>query len=119
MFLFLVLTGLIAAIINKQILTNFDNNRPLNALIIGVLIFGIDARVDKETEVDAACGFKLARGRFFTPAERGQRVMVLGHAVSAELQSSFLILMVLCTDFTPSVSPAMDTALSIAAWLLA
>jgi hypothetical protein len=41
MFLFLVLTGLIAAIINKQILANFDNNRALNALIIGVLIFGI------------------------------------------------------------------------------
>ena len=41
MFLFLVLTGLIAAIINKQILSNFDNNRPLNSLIIGVLIFGI------------------------------------------------------------------------------
>jgi hypothetical protein len=41
MFLFLVLTGLIAAIIHKQILTNFDNNRPLNALIIGVLVFGI------------------------------------------------------------------------------
>src|SRR5208337_1440183 len=41
MFLFLVLTGLVLAIINKQILTNFDNNRPLNSLIIGVLIFGI------------------------------------------------------------------------------
>jgi hypothetical protein len=41
MFLFLVLTGLIVAIINKQILANFDNNRPLNSLIIGVLIFGI------------------------------------------------------------------------------
>ncbi|MGO8955108.1 MAG: flagellar motor protein MotA [Rhodomicrobium sp.] len=41
MFLFLVLTGLIAAIINKQIMANFDNNRPLNTLIIGVLIFGI------------------------------------------------------------------------------
>jgi hypothetical protein len=41
MFLFLVLTGLIAAIINKQIMANFDNNRPLNSLIIGVLIFGI------------------------------------------------------------------------------
>src|SRR5258706_3679503 len=41
MFLFLVLTGLIVAIINKQILANFDNNRPLNSLIIGVMIFGI------------------------------------------------------------------------------
>ncbi len=41
MFLFLVLTGLIAAIINKQILTNFNNNPALNSLIIGVLIFGI------------------------------------------------------------------------------
>jgi hypothetical protein len=41
MLLFLILTGLIGAIINKQILTNFDNNRPLNALIIGVLVFGI------------------------------------------------------------------------------
>lgn len=41
MFLFLVLTGLIVAIINKQILANFDNNKPLNSLIIGVLIFGI------------------------------------------------------------------------------
>ena len=41
MFLFLVLTGLIAAIINEQILRNFENNRPLNSLIIGVLIFGI------------------------------------------------------------------------------
>jgi methyl-accepting chemotaxis protein len=41
MLLFLILTGLICAIINKQILSNFDNNRPLNSLIIGVLIFGI------------------------------------------------------------------------------
>ncbi len=41
MFLFLVLTGLICAIINKQIMANFDNNKPLNTLIIGVLIFGI------------------------------------------------------------------------------
>jgi hypothetical protein len=41
MFLFLVLTGLIAAIMNKQIIANFDNNRPLNSLIIGVLIFGV------------------------------------------------------------------------------
>src|SRR5258706_3501955 len=41
MFLLVVLTGLIVAIINKQILANFDNNRPLNSLIIGVLIFGI------------------------------------------------------------------------------
>jgi hypothetical protein len=41
MFLFLVLTGLIAAIISEQILRNFENNRPLNSLIIFVLIFGI------------------------------------------------------------------------------
>src|SRR5262249_54093508 len=41
MFLFLVLVGLIAAIISEQILRNFDNNRPLNSLIIGVLGFGI------------------------------------------------------------------------------
>jgi hypothetical protein len=41
MLLFLILTGLICAIINKQIISNFDNNRPLNSLIIGVLIFGI------------------------------------------------------------------------------
>jgi hypothetical protein len=41
MLLFLILTGLIGAIINKQIVTNFDNNRPLNSLIIGVLVFGI------------------------------------------------------------------------------
>jgi hypothetical protein len=41
MFLFLVLTGLIAAIISEQILRNFENNRPLNSLIIFVLILGI------------------------------------------------------------------------------
>jgi hypothetical protein len=41
MFLFLVLTGLIAGIISEQILRNFENNRPLNSLILGVLIFGI------------------------------------------------------------------------------
>ncbi len=41
MLLFLILTGLIGAIINKQIMANFDNNRPLNALIVGVLVFGI------------------------------------------------------------------------------
>jgi hypothetical protein len=41
MFLFLVLSGLIAFIIHKQILANFENNRPLNSLIVGVLIFGI------------------------------------------------------------------------------
>jgi len=31
--------------------------------------------------------FPLARGRFFTPAEANERVMVLGHAVSVELNS--------------------------------
>jgi hypothetical protein len=41
MFLFLVLTGLIAAIIHEQIQANFNKNQALNALIIGVLIFGI------------------------------------------------------------------------------
>ncbi len=41
MLLFLILTGLVCAIINKQIITNFDNNRPLILFIIGVLIFGI------------------------------------------------------------------------------
>jgi hypothetical protein len=41
MLLFLILTGLIGAIISKQIVANFDNNRPLNSLIIGVLVFGI------------------------------------------------------------------------------
>jgi membrane associated rhomboid family serine protease len=41
MFLFLVLTGLVAAIIWKQIVLNFENNRALNAFIVGVLIFGI------------------------------------------------------------------------------
>jgi hypothetical protein len=41
MFLFLVLTGLIGAIIHKQILANFENNRPLNFFIICVLIFGV------------------------------------------------------------------------------
>jgi membrane associated rhomboid family serine protease len=41
MLLFLILTGLIGAIINKQIVANFDNNRPLNSLIVGVLVFGI------------------------------------------------------------------------------
>src|ERR1043165_55949 len=32
-------------------------------------------------------GFRFAQGRFFTPAEQRQRVMVLGHAVHAELLS--------------------------------
>lgn len=41
MLLFLILAGLIGAIINKQIIANFDNNRPLNSLIVGVLVFGI------------------------------------------------------------------------------
>ncbi|MGO9171282.1 MAG: flagellar motor protein MotA [Rhodomicrobium sp.] len=41
MFLFLVLTGLIAAIIHEQIQANFSKNQALNSLIIGVLIFGI------------------------------------------------------------------------------
>jgi len=41
MFLFLVLTGLIAAIIHEQIQANFDKNQALNSLIVGVLIFGI------------------------------------------------------------------------------
>jgi len=41
MFLFLVLAGLIGAILSKQILTNFAVNPGLNSLIIGVLLFGI------------------------------------------------------------------------------
>jgi membrane associated rhomboid family serine protease len=41
MFLFLVLTGLIAAIIHEQIQANFNKNQALNSLIAGVLIFGI------------------------------------------------------------------------------
>jgi putative ABC transport system permease protein len=32
-------------------------------------------------------GFTMARGRFFAPAEDGERVIVLGHAVHAELQA--------------------------------
>src|ERR1700688_3641129 len=41
MFLFLVLTGLIAAIIHEQIESNFNKNQALNALIVGVMIFGV------------------------------------------------------------------------------
>ncbi|MFT4078106.1 flagellar motor protein MotA [Rhodomicrobium lacus] len=41
MLLFLILAGLIGFIIHKQIIENFDHNRPLNTLIVGVLIFGI------------------------------------------------------------------------------
>jgi hypothetical protein len=41
MFLFLVLAGFIAAILSHQILTNFVVNPGLNALIVGVLFFGI------------------------------------------------------------------------------
>ena len=51
MLLFLILTGLICAIINKQIIANFDNNRPLNSLIIGVLIFGFFMHFSR------SCGF--------------------------------------------------------------
>jgi putative ABC transport system permease protein len=32
-------------------------------------------------------GFSIARGRFFAPVEENRRVVVLGHAVSAELRS--------------------------------
>ncbi len=42
MFLFVVLAGLICGIfLREQIQANFDKNQALNALIIGVLIFGI------------------------------------------------------------------------------
>lgn len=41
MFLFVVLAGFFGAIIHKQIITNFSANPGLNALILGVMFFGI------------------------------------------------------------------------------
>ena len=41
MFLFVVLAGLLAATLQAQIITNFEANRYLNSLIIGVMAIGI------------------------------------------------------------------------------
>lgn len=41
MLLFLILTGLIAAIMREQIVANFQANPPLNGLIIGVMALGV------------------------------------------------------------------------------
>jgi hypothetical protein len=57
----------------------------------------------------AACAPRITRGALGI-----QRIRF-----KPKLQSSFLTLMRLCTAFTPSVSRAMDTALSAASWVLA